>query len=212
MWHKVSPISFRIPLIRTWKSSWYADKKQYKNSVQSDIKIRDFLNEELNWMQVGELKIYKTTDNKFIVDIFTARTAIVNGEGGSNLESLISKLTKKFGFEFTVNVKEIKNPDINATLVADSVARQIEKRMPYKRVIKQIIQKATEKGAKWVKVIVGGRLNGVDIARVETFKEGNIPLQTIRAEIDYATERAETVYGTIWVKVWIYKGQVFKRK
>lgn len=212
MWHKVSPISFRIPLIKTWKSSWYAEKGNYKDAVQSDIKIRDFLNAELNWMQVGDIKIYKTTDNKFIVDVFTAKTALVTGENGDNVSALIAKLTKKFGFAFEVNVKEIKTPETNAVLVADSIARQIEKRMPYKRVIKQAIQRATEKGAKWVKVIVGGRLNGVDIARRETFKEGNIPTQTIRADIDYTTERSETVYGTIGVKVWIYKGQVFKRK
>jgi len=212
MWHKVSPISFRIPLIKTWKSSWYADKKGYKASVQSDIKIRDFLNEELNWMLVGDIKIYRTTDNKFIVDVFTAKPAMVNGENGENLTALVNKLTKKFKYDFSVNVKEIKTPETNAVLVADNIARQIEKRMPYKRVIKQAIQRATEKGAKWVKVIVWGRLNGVDIARRETFKEGNIPTQTIRADIDYTTERSETVYGTIGVKVWIYKGQVFKRK
>lgn len=212
MWHKVSPISFRIPLIKSWKSSWYADKGDYKDSVQSDIKIRDFLNAELNWMQVGDIKIYKTNDGKYIVDIFTAKAALVNGETGENVPALIAKLTKKFKADFEVNVKEIKTPETNAVLVADNIARQIEKRMPYKRVIKQAIQRANEKGAKWVKVIVGGRLNGVDIARRETFKEGNIPTQTIRADIDYTTERAETVYGTIGVKVWIYKGQVFKRK
>lgn len=212
MWHKVSPISFRIPLIKSWKSSWYADKGGYKDSVQSDIKIRDFLNAELNWMQVGDIKIYKTNDGKYIVDIFTAKAALVNGETGENVPALIAKLTKKFKADFEVNVKEIRTPETNAVLVADNIARQIEKRMPYKRVIKQAIQRATEKGAKWVKVIVGGRLNGVDIARRETFKEGNIPTQTIRADIDYTTERAETVYGTIGVKVWIYKGQVFKKK
>lgn len=211
MWHKVSPISFRIPLIKTWKSSWYADKRDYQSFIQEDIKIRDFLNEELKGMFVGDLKLYKDAEN-ITVEIYTSKPALVNGSEGENLTAIKTKLAKKFGAKFDVAVKEIKTPELNATLVADGIARSIEKRMPYKRVLKQAIQRSMEKGAKWIKIIVGGRLNGAEIARSETYKEGNIPTQTIRADIDYVTERAETVYGTVGIKVWIYKGQVFKKK
>lgn len=211
MWHKVSPISFRIPLIKSWKSSWYADKRDYQAFAIEDIKIRDFLKEELSGMFVGDVKLYKDGEN-ITVEIYTAKPALVNGSEWTNLTAIKEKLTAKFKVNFSVVVKEIKTPEINAALVADGVARSIEKRMPYKRVIKQAIQKAMEKGGKWVKIIVGGRLNGAEIARSETYKEGNIPTQTIRADIDYVTERAETVYGTIGIKVWIYKGQVFKKK
>ncbi|MCT4617624.1 MAG: 30S ribosomal protein S3 [Candidatus Gracilibacteria bacterium] len=211
MGHKVSPISFRIPLVKTWKSSWYADKKDYAKSAVADIQMRDFLKKELNGKLVGDIRLYRGQE-EVTVDIFTAKPAMVNGKEGEGVAELVKKLEKKFGLKFSVNVKEIKKPEINATLVADSVARQIEKRMPYKRVIKMAISRAMEKGAKGVKVIAGGRLNGVEIARRETYKDGNIPTQTIRADIDYATDRAETVYGTIGIKVWIYKGQVFKKK
>lgn len=211
MWHKVSPISFRIPLVKTWKSSWYADKKDYAKSAVADIQMRDFLKKELNGKLVWDIRLYRGQE-EVTVDIFTAKPAMVNGKEGEGVAELVKKLEKKFGLKFSVNVKEIKKPEINATLVADSVARQIEKRMPYKRVIKMAISRAMEKGAKWVKVIAGGRLNWVEIARRETYKDGNIPTQTIRADIDYATDRAETVYGTIGIKVWIYKWQVFKKK
>jgi len=211
MWHKVSPISFRIPAIKTWKSSWYADKKNYKDSAVADIQMRDFLKEELKGKLVWDIRLYRGAE-EVTVDIFTAKPAGVNGKEWEGVAELIKKLNKKFNLKFSVNVKEIKKPEINATLVADNIARQIEKRMPYKRVIKMAVQRAMEKGAKWVKVIAGGRLNWVEIARRETFKDGNIPTQTIRADIDYVTERAETVYGTIGIKVWIYKGQVFKKQ
>lgn len=211
MWHKVSPISFRIPLVRTWETSLYADKKSYKDNLLLDIKLRDFLKKELNDMLVWKTEIFRSED-EITVNIYTAKASLVNGSNGENLDALISKLTKKFKLKFNVNVKEIKTPEIDATIVGALVASQIEKRTPYKRAIKQAISKAMEKGAKGIKILVGGRLNGAEIARKETYKEWNIPTQTIRANIDYCTVRAETVYGTIGVKVWIYKGQVFKKQ
>lgn len=211
MWHKVSPISFRIPLIRTWETSLYADKRTYRDSLILDIKLRDFLKNELNDMLVWKTEIFRSED-EITVNIYTAKASLVNGSNGENLENLISKLTKKFKLKFNVNVKEIKTPETNATIVGTLVASQVEKRTPYKRAIKQAISKAMEKGAKGIKILVGGRLNGAEIARKETYKEWNIPTQTIRADIDYCTVRAETVYGTIWIKVWIYKGQVFKKQ
>ena len=210
MWHKVSPIAFRIPYIKTWKSSFYADKKAYKDFLGTDLRVREILNNELTGIPLGDIHV-STSKEDIVAVVYTAKSALVLGKTGENKERLESLLAKKLGTKVTLEVKEIKNPDINAKVVGYMVANQIEKRMPYKRAIKQAISKAMEKGAKGIKIKVGGRLNGAEIARKETFKEGNVPTQTIRADIDYATVRAETVYWTIGLKVWIYKGDVFKK-
>lgn len=210
MWHKVSPIAFRLPYIVSWKSSWYGDKKAYKDSLTHDIKAREILDALLTGIPVWDILISKN-DESVVVDIFTSKASLILGKTGEQVEAMKTKLQNKLGGKFIINVKEIKQPDINAKIVAFSVANQIEKRMPYKRAIKQAIQKAMEKGAKGIKIKIGGRLNGAEIARKETFKDGNIPTQTIRANIDYTTIRAETVYGTIGLKVWIYKGDVYKK-
>lgn len=210
MWHKVSPIAFRIPYIVNWKSSWFGDSKTYKDSLRLDIKVRQILEKELTGIPVGDILISKTQES-VIVDIFTAKASLILGKTGENVENIKTKLQNKLGGTFVINVKEIKQPDLNAKIVAFSIANQIEKRMPYKRAIKQALAKAMEKGAGGIKVKVGGRLNGAEIARKETFKEGNIPTQTIRSNIDYCTQRAETIYGTIGLKVWIYKGDVYKK-
>ncbi len=210
MWHKVSPIAFRLPYIVNWKSSWYGDKKTYRDSLRFDIKSREILERELTGIPIGDVLISKN-EKGTVVDIYTSKASLILGKTGENVENIKTKLQNKLGGTFTINVKEIKQPDINAKIVAFSVANQIEKRMPYKRAIKQALAKAMEKGAKGIKIKVGWRLNGAEIARKETFKEGNIPTQTIRANIDYTTIRAETVYGTIGLKVWIYKGDVYKK-
>ena len=210
MWHKVSPIAFRIPYIMTWKSSWYGDKKNYKDMVTLDIRVRDILKAELTGIPLGDILISKTAD-QVIVDVYTSKASLVLGKTGENVENIKTKLKNKLGGNYVINVKEIKQPDVNAKIVAFSIANQIEKRMPYKRAIKQALAKAMEKGALGIKVKVGGRLNWAEIARRETFKEGAIPLQTMRSNIDYTTARAETIYGTIGIKVWIYKGDVFKK-
>ncbi len=210
MWHKVSPIAFRLPYIVNWKSSWYGDTKNYKDALGQDIKTREMLIRELSGIPIGDILISRDQDN-VIVDIFTAKASLILGKTGENVEAIKTKLQNKIGGKFIINVKEIKQPDVNAKIVAFSIANQIEKRMPYKRAIKQAIQKAMEKGAQGIKIKVGGRLNGTEIARKETFKEGNIPTQTIRSNIDYSTMRAETVYGTIGLKVWIYKGDIYKK-
>lgn len=210
MWHKVNPIAFRIPYILNWKSSWYGDTKNYKDVLAVDIKAREILNRELTGIPIGDILISRTADS-IIVDIFTAKASLILGKTGENVENIKTKLQNKLGGTFVINVKEIKGVDVNAKIVAFSIANQIEKRMPYKRAIKQALQKAMEKGAGGIKVKVGGRLNGAEIARKETFKEGNIPTQTIRSNIDYCTQRAETVYGTIGLKVWIYKGDIYKK-
>jgi len=211
MWHKVSPISFRIPYILSWKSSWFADKRGYKDALAIDLKIRGVLNKELTGIPIGDILISREQD--FIsIDIYTAKAALILGKTGEQVEVMKKKIENKIGFKTVINVKEIKKPDLNAKIVGFMIGNQIEKRMPYKRAIKQAIAKTMEKGAQGIKVKVGGRLNGAEIARKETFKDGNIPTQTIRSNIDYTTVRAETIYGTIGIKVWIYKGDIYKDK
>jgi len=211
MWHKVSPISFRIPYIKNWFSTWYSDKKSYRNDLSVDLKVRNVLKKEMMWIPVGDIIVSKEQTG-LRVSIFTAKSSLILGKTGENLDRITSILSRKTGMDVKVDVKEIKNPDLNAKVVAFGVANQIEQRMPYKRAIKMAIAKTMEKGAKWIKIKVGWRLNGSEIARKETFKEGNIPTQTIRSDIDYTTMRAETVYGTIGLKVWIYKWDVYKKK
>jgi len=209
MWHKVSPISFRIPYVKSWKSSWFADAKTYSETLSLDIKAREILKKEMNWIPIWDIIVAKTQDEISIV-IYTAKAALILGKTWENLERLELLLTRRLGFNVNLSIKEIKKPDLNAKVVWFMVSNQIEKRMPYKRAIKQAILKTMEKWALWIKIKVWGRLNWAEIARKETFKQWNIPTQTIRSDIDYATIRAETVYGTIWLKVWIYKWQIYK--
>ena len=210
MWHKVSPISFRIPYIKTWKSAWYADKWGYKDVLSLDLKARAILEKELTWIPIGDVLVAKNQDSIDVV-VYTAKSVLILGKTGENKTKIETLLTKKLGLKVTLEVRDVKQPDLNAKIVWFLVANQIEKRMPYKRAIKQAIAKTMEKWAKWIKIKVGWRLNGAEIARKETFKDGNIPTQTIRSDIDYATIRAETVYGTLWLKVWIYKWDIYKK-
>lgn len=211
MGHKVSTIAFRIPYIKTWKSSWFATKDTYKDFLKEDLVIRDILKKELNWIPTWDIFISKN-ENSINIDVYTSKTVLVLWKTWENKDKIENSISKKIWFKVILNVKEIKKPDLNAKVVAFSISNQVEKRMPYKRAIKQALAKAMEKGAKWIKIKVSWRLNWAEIARNETFKEWNIPTQTIRADIDYSTARAETVYGTIWLKVWIYKWDIFKKK
>lgn len=210
MWHKVSPIAFRIPYIKNWGSSWFADKKSYAAYINADNILRDALKKELSGIPTGDIKISRKEDN-ITVDIFTTKASLVLGKDNENLTKIETVLSKKAGAKVSVNVKEIKKPELSAKVVGFSVSNQIEKRTPYKRAIKQAIAKTMEKWAKWIKVKVWWRLNWAEIARVETFKEWSIPTLTIRSDIDYVSTRAETVYGTIGIKVWIYKWDIFKK-
>ena len=210
MWHKVSPISFRIPYIKNWFSTWYSDKKSYKNDLSVDLIVRWILKKELKWIPVGDVVVAKE-DDFLRIAIFTSKSSLVLGKTGENLEKIKTILSRKVGMNVKIDVKDIKKPDLNAKIVAFDVAAQIEQRMPYKRAIKMAISKSMEKWAKWIKIKVGWRLNGAEIARKETFKEGNIPTQTIRSDIDYTIMRAETVYGTLGLKVWIYKWDIYKK-
>lgn len=211
MWHKVSPQAFRIPYIKNWSATWFADKKEYAAQLSVDNKIRANLKIQFKDIPTGDIVISRN-DKEVLVTVYTAKASLVLGKEGENVATIEADLSKKTGAKVKLSVKEVKNPDLNAKIVWFMISNQIEKRMPYKRAVKQAISKAIEKWAKWVKVKVWGRLNGAEIARKETFKEWNIPTQTVRADIDYTTARAETVYGTIGIKVWIYKWDIFKRK
>ena len=210
MGHKVNPIAFRTPYIKSWKSTWFEDKKTYSNSLSLDIKIRQLLDKELKGIPLGDILVSKDQDVIEIV-VYTAKSALILGKTWENKDNLVALLSKKVWGKVTLEVRDIKNPDLNAKIVGFMIANQIEKRMPYKRAIKQAIAKTMEKGGKWIKVKVGWRLNWAEIARKETFKEWAIPLQTIRSDIDYVATRAETVYGTIGLKVWIYKWDIYKK-
>lgn len=211
MWHKVSPQAFRIPYIKNWSATWFADKKEYAAQLLVDNKIRAILKMQFKDIPTGDIVISRN-DKEVLVTVYTAKASLVLGKEGENVATIESTLSKKTSAKVKLSVKEVKNPDLNAKIVWFMISNQIEKRMPYKRAVKQAISKAIEKWAKWVKVKVWWRLNWAEIARKETFKEWNIPTQTVRADIDYTTARAETVYGTIWIKVWIYKWDIFKRK
>lgn len=210
MWHKVNPISFRIPYIKSWKSTWFEDKKSYKNSLSLDLKVREILNRELKGIPLWDILVSKNQEAIEVV-VYTAKSSLILGKTGENKEQLVSLLNRKLWTKVNLEVRDIKNPDLNAKIVWYSIANQIEKRMPYKRAIKQAIAKTMEKWGKWIKVKVGWRLNWAEIARKETFKDWNTPTQTIRSDIDYVATRAETVYGTIGLKVWIYKGDIYKK-
>ena len=210
MWHKVNPIAFRIPYIKSWKSTWFEDRKTYRDSLWLDLKVRQLLNKELKGIPLWDILVSKNQDVIEVV-VYTAKSALILGKTWENKETLVALLTKKLWIKVDIEVRDVKNPDLNAKIVWFMIANKKKKRMPYKRAIKQAIAKTLEKGWKWIKVKVGWRLNWAEIARKETFKEGTVPLQTIRSDIDYVATRAETVYGTIGLKVWIYKGDIYKK-
>jgi small subunit ribosomal protein S3 len=210
MWHKVNPAIYRTPYIKSWKSVWFEDKKTYKNSLTLDLKIRQLLKQELKWQPLWDVLISKNQDSIDIV-VYTAKSSLILGKTWENKDSIVSNIEKKLARKINLEIRDIKNPDLNAKIVWFTIVNQIEKRMPYKRAIKQAMAKTMEKWWKWIKVKVWWRLNGAEIARKETFKEGTIPLQTIRSDIDYISTRAETIYGTIWLKIWIYKWDIYKK-
>lgn len=212
MGHKVSPLAFRIGYIKTWRTNGYYSRKDYAENVAADVAIRLFVRKSLKGIPVANIFLSHQANGDVTVAIYTSKVALVLGKDDENLTKLSADLAKRFtGRAFNIEVKEVKKPELSAALVADSIARQIEKRMPYRRVAKNAISRTLEKGALGIKVIISGRLNGAEIARTETYKEGNIPSQTIRADIDYIADRAETIAGIIGVKVWIYKGDIYKK-
>lgn len=206
MGQKTSPTGFRLVVNKKWKSVWYANKQEFGNQIGEDKMIRDFLLSKPVCQGTAQLVI-KRMSGKIEVVICTARPGLVIGKKGADIDLLKQELKKLTGKEIWIEVEEIKRPDLDAKLVADGIAKQLERRMPFRRVMKKAIQSAMDAGAAGIKVSVSGRIGGAEIARTEWYKEGRIPLHTLRAEIDFAMGRAETTYGSIGVKVWINKGE-----
>jgi len=211
MGQKVNPNGLRVGVIRDWDSRWYADK-DYGKFLIEDVNIRKLLAKELKDASVSKVEIERTK-GKVELFIHTAKPGIIIGKGGEGIENLKKSLAKAFtGIEFRINVLEVKNPDLDAQLLAYSIAEQLENRASFRTVQKKAIQRAMRAGAKGVKTLVSGRLGGADMARSEGYSEGNVPLHTIRADIDYATAEAMTTYGLLGIKVWICKGEVLGKR
>ncbi len=210
MGQKTHPIGFRLGVIRTWNSRWYAEKS-FADLLYEDMMIRRYLNKRLGHASLSNVGIERTV-KEVTVNIFTARPGVVIGKKGEEVERIKGELQHLTGKEIYINIREIKRPEVDAKLVADNIARQLEKRVAFRRAMKKAVSSAMRLGALGIKIQCGGRLGGAEIARVEKTRDGRIPLQTLRADIDYAQARAETTYGTIGVKVWIFKGEIIKRE
>jgi len=211
MGQKVSPHGLRVGIIKDWSSKWYADKKEYSNLLVEDYKIRTYLKETLKTAGISDIKLERK-GNDVKVNLYTAKPGMIIGKGGAAIEELKKKLDKMTGKNTALNIVEVKNVDMDATLVAENIALQLEKRISFRKAMKQAMSKTMKSGAKGIKTQVSGRLGGAEIARSEHYSEGTIPLQTLRADIDYGFAEAKTTYGIIGVKVWIYKGEVLPAK
>ena len=211
MGQKVHPTGVRVGIIKDWKAKWYADSKNFADYLVEDQKIRKFLKKKLYVAGISDIEIERTA--KMIkVNVHAAKPGIIIGKGGTGAESLKAELTKLIGKDININIVEVKSVDTDAQLVAENIAGQLERRISFRRAMKQCMQKSMKAGALGIKTAVSGRLGGADMARTEFYKEGTIPLQTLRADIDYGFAEADTTYGKIGVKVWIYKGEVLPAK
>ncbi|SIS71528.1 30S ribosomal protein S3 [Alicyclobacillus vulcanalis] len=211
MGQKVNPIGLRIGIIRDWEAKWYANKKDYQDLLHEDLKIRNYVFRRLKDAGLGSVEIERAA-NRINVTIHTAKPGMVIGKGGQEVDALRNELNKLTGKRVHISISEIKQPDLVAKLVAESIAQQLERRVAFRRAMKQAIQRSMRAGAKGVRVQVSGRLGGAEIARTEGYVEGTVPLQTLRADIDYALAEAHTTYGRIGVKVWIYRGEVLPKR
>ncbi|GAA3025546.1 30S ribosomal protein S3 [Tetragenococcus solitarius] len=210
MGQKINPIGMRIGVIRDWDAKWYAEK-EYADLLHEDLRIRKFIEEKLAEAAVSTVEIERAA-KRVNISIHTARPGMVIGKGGSEVENLRKQLNKLTGKRVHINIVEVKKSDLDAKLVGEGIARQLENRVAFRRAQKQAIQRTMRAGAKGIKTQVSGRLNGADIARVEGYAEGTVPLHTLRADIDYAWEEADTTYGKLGVKVWIYRGEILPTK
>lgn len=208
MGQKVNPNGLRIGMTRSWPSTWFAKGKKFRELFLQDQKIRRHLTAKLKEAGVSQIDIER--GKKIEIAIHTSKPGVIIGKQGAAIEELRKELERTFGGTFTVDIREVRNADADAEIIAESIQGQIQRRMPYRRACKMALEKAMQSGAQGVKISVSGRLNGADIARGETFKEGNIPLQTLRANVQFARRHAVTKFGTIGVQVWVYKGLVFK--
>ena len=209
MGQKVNPHGLRVGVIKDWDSRWFANKATFGDTLVEDYNVRNYIKKELYAAGVAKIEIERFAD-KVRIHVHCAKPGIVIGRGGENIEKIRAKVEKMIGKSVAINIVEVKTPDMNAQLVAENIAAQLENRVSFRRAMKQSIGRAMKLGAKGIKVKCGGRLGGAEIARSESYHEGTIPLQTIRADIDYGFAEANTTYGKIGVKVWIYKGEVLK--
>ena len=210
MGQKVNPHGARVGVILDWSAKWYAGKKDFSDNLVEDYNLRKQLKEKFYAAGVADIDIERTA-GKIAITIHTAKPGIIIGRNGSDIDALRNELNKKTGKEVSINIVEIKNPDANAQLVAENIAQQLEKRTSFRRAMKQCLGRATKAGAKGIRTKCSGRLGGAEIARSEGYHDGSIPLQTLRANIDYGFAEAHTGYGRIGIKVWIYKGQVLPK-
>ena len=207
MGQKVHPTGIRLGVVKDHNSVWYADSKTYARNLINDLEVREYILKKLDAASVSRVKIERPAQTARIT-IYTARPGIVIGKKGEDVDGLRKDLSAKMGVPVHINIEEIRKPDVDARLVAQNVAQQLERRVMFRRAMKRVVQNAMRQGAEGIKVQVGRRLGGAEIARTEWYREGRVPLHTLRADIDYATYEAHTTYGVIGVKVWIFKGEV----
>ncbi|MDT9587649.1 MAG: 30S ribosomal protein S3 [Candidatus Arsenophonus melophagi] len=207
MGQKVHPNGIRLGIVKNWNSTWYANSKEFADNLESDFKVRKFLNKELAKAYISRIVIERPAKS-IRVTIHTARPGIVIGKKGEDIEKLLKEVTNITGVPAQINITEVRKPELDAKLVADSIASQLERRVMFRRAMKRAVQNAMRLGAKGIKVEVSGRLSGAEIARTEWYREGRVPLHTLRADIDYHITEAHTTYGVLGVKVWIFKGEI----
>jgi small subunit ribosomal protein S3 len=208
MGQKVHPTGIRLGIVKDWTSRWYANSQNYPVFLLQDLKVREFIKEKLAHASVSRIQINRPANNAQIT-IHTARPGIVIGKKGEDIDQLKNEVSKMMDVPVKINVEEIRKPELDATLVAEGIAQQLEKRIMYRRAMKRAVTNTMRLGAEGIKINVAGRLNGAEIARGEWYREGRVPLHTLRADIDYGTAEAKTTYGIIGIKVWIFKGEVF---
>ena len=211
MGQKIHPTGFRLSVLKNWSSKWYANRANFPVMLQEDIRVREYLKKKLAHASVGRITIERPSKNARFT-IYTSRPGIVIGKKGEDIEALRGELQKQMGVPVHVNIEEIRKPEIDAQLIADNIAQQLEKRIMFRRAMKRAIQNAMRLGAQGIKIMSAGRLNGIEIARSEWYREGRVPLHTLRADVDYGTSEAQTTYGAIGIKVWVFKGEVMGRK
>ena len=210
MGQKINPTGFRLVMTRNWASRWYASNKDFAGMLAEDIKVREYLKVKLKNASVSRVLIERPAKSARIT-IYSARPGVVIGKKGEDIENLKRELSKQLGVPVAVNIEEVRKPEIDAKLIADSITQQLEKRIMFRRAMKRAMQNAMRLGAQGIKIMSSGRLNGIEIARREWYREGRVPLHTLRADIDYGTSQAMTTYGVIGVKVWVYKGDTLGR-
>ncbi|MFM9911965.1 MAG: 30S ribosomal protein S3 [Methylophilaceae bacterium] len=207
MGQKIHPIGFRLAVQKNWTSRWYANSKNFPGMLQGDIKVREYLKKKLAHAAVSKIIIERPAKNAKIT-IYSARPGIVIGKKGEDIETLRSTLQRMMGVPVHLNIEEVRKPEIDATLIAENIAQQLEKRVMFRRAMKRAMQNAMRLGAQGIKIMSAGRLNGIEIARTEWYREGRVPLHTLRADLDYGVAEASTTYGIIGIKVWVFKGEI----